>query len=82
MAHAQYSKIGPNTYRKKICNGPIFQDSKSVHLRLGSTLFYDIGKQFAAGAALGRSRARSYSIEDNVVSSFFTTGYAEASLTI
>jgi hypothetical protein len=67
---------------EKNCNGSIFQYSKCVNLKLGSTLFYDIGNQFAAGAALGRSRARSYFIEDNVESSFFITGYAEASLTV
>lgn len=34
-------------------NGLILQDSRTLNLRLGSTLFYDIGKQFASGIALG-----------------------------
>jgi hypothetical protein len=38
---------------EKNCNGPIVQYSKCLNLELGSTLFYDIGNQFAAGAALG-----------------------------
>lgn len=29
------------------------EKSKGINLRLGSTIFYDIGKRFAAGAALG-----------------------------